>query len=218
MTLYIAPIVEGQTEAGCIERLLQRIWMELLGGPERMQVLPPSRGTRSSLVHPSREDLAEKVEEAHTNLSRRLRHDSSGRGMLLLLLDADEDCPAKLAPRLLERARSARRDADIACVLAKRELENWFKAAAASLAGVSGLPNDLSIPADPEIGSGDAWLTKQMQRQDHRRKYTKPADAVELARRMDLQQCRDHSPSFDKFCRDLEARAPQLRSDAQDAT
>ncbi len=40
MTLYIAPIVEGQTEAGCIERLLQRIWMELLGGPERMQVLP----------------------------------------------------------------------------------------------------------------------------------------------------------------------------------
>ncbi len=72
---------------------------------------------------------------------------------------------------------------------------------------MSGLPNDLSVPANPEEGSGDAWLTKQMQRHDRRRKYTKPADAVELARRMDLQQCRDHSPSFHKLCCDLEARA-----------
>ena len=208
MTLYIAPIVEGHTEAGCVERLLQRIWTELLGGPERLQVLPTSRGNRDRLVHPSRGDLAEKVEEAHASLSRRLRRDSSGRGVLLLLLDAEEDCPAKLAPRLLERARAARCDADVACVLAKRQLENWFKAAAASLAGVSGLPNDLSIPATPEEGSGDAWLTKQMQSQNRGRKYTKPADAVELAKRMDLQQCRDHSPSFDKLCRELEARAP----------
>ena len=129
-------------------------------------------------------------------------------GVLLLLLDAEEDCPAKLAPRLLERARAARCDADVACVLAKRELENWFKAAAASLAGVGGLPNDLSVPANPEEGGGDTWLTKQMQSQNRGRKYTKPADAVELAKRMDLQQCRDHSPSFDKLCRELEARPP----------
>jgi Domain of unknown function (DUF4276) len=206
MTLYIAPIVEGHSEAKCAELLLQRIWTELLGGPGRMQVLSPSRGKRDSLVHPRQADLAAKIEEAHESLSRRLRRDSSGRGLLLLLLDAEEDCPATLAPRLFARAMAARSDADIACVLAKRELENWFKAAAASLAGVCGLPDDLAIPANPEVGSGDAWLTRQMQRQDRRRKYTKPADAVELARRMDLQQCRDHSPSFDKLCRDLEAR------------
>ena len=209
MTLHIAPIVEGHTEAGCVERLLQRIWTELLSGPERMQVLPTSRGNRDGLVHPSRDDLAEKVEEAHASLSRRLRRDVSGRGMLLLLLDAESDCPAELAPRLLAAARQARCDADIACVLAKRQLENWFKAAAASLVGVSGLPSDLAVPANAEEGSGDAWLTKQMQKRDRRRKYTKPADAVELARRMDLQQCRDHSPSFDKLCRELAARAPQ---------
>jgi hypothetical protein len=206
MTLYIAPIVEGHTEAKCAERLLQRIWTELLNGPERMQVLPPLRGKRDSLVHPNRTDLAETIEDAHEILTRRLRHDSSGRGVLLLLLDADEDCPATLAPLLLERARAARSDADIICVLAKRELENWFKAAAASLAGLCGLPNDLSVPANPEEGSGDAWLTRQIQKQARRRKYTKPTDAVELAKRMDLQQCRNHSPSFDKLCRDLEAR------------
>lgn len=206
MTLYIAPIVEGQTEALCIERLLHRIWTELLGGPERMQVLSPSRGKRDSIVHPNRTDLAAKIEEAHEKLNGRLHLDSSGRGILLLLLDAENDCPATLAPQLLARASVVRRDADIACVLVKRELENWFKAAAASLAGLCGLPNDLSVPANPEEGSGDAWLTRQMQRQNRRRKYTKPTDAVELAKCMDLQQCREHSPSFDKLCRDLEAR------------
>ena len=30
MTLYIVPIVEGHTEQGCIERLLHRVWVELL--------------------------------------------------------------------------------------------------------------------------------------------------------------------------------------------
>lgn len=44
--------------------------------------------------------------------------------MLLLLLDAESDCPAELAPRLLTAVRQTRSDADIACVLAKRELEN----------------------------------------------------------------------------------------------
>ena len=33
--------------------------------------------------------------------------------------------------------------------------------------------------------------------------------AIELAQRMDLQQCRTNSPSFDKLCRELEARLPQ---------
>ncbi len=114
-----------------------------------------------------------------------------------------------LAPRLLQRAKAARNDADFACVLATRELENWFKAAAASLAGVIGLPKDLSVPANPEDGGGGAWRTKQMPKQDRRRKYAKPGDAVELARRMDMRQCRGNSPSFDKLCRELAARAPK---------
>jgi hypothetical protein len=50
MMLYIAPLVEGQTEAGCIERLLHRVWLELLGEPMSLQVLPPSRGKRDQLL------------------------------------------------------------------------------------------------------------------------------------------------------------------------
>ena len=134
MTLYVVPIVEGQTEVGCVERLLQRVWMELLAAPMRLQVLAPSRGKRDALISPTGTYLAEKIEEGYVKLSQRLRRDSAGRGLLLLLLDAEGDCPAELAPRLLKTARLARTDADIACVLAKRMFENWI------VAGVSTWP------------------------------------------------------------------------------
>jgi hypothetical protein len=208
MTFYLVPIVEGQTEVGCIERLLQRIWTELLTAPDRLQVLAVSRGHRDALIDPEHQEFADKIEEAFLTLSQRLHRDSSGRGLVLLLLDAESDCPAELGPMLLAAARQVRSDAPVACVLAKRMLENWFKAAAASLAGVCGLPADLTAPANPEEGSGDAWLTRQMQLKDRRRKYTKPGDAVQFARRMDLQQCRTNAPSFDKLCRELAARLP----------
>jgi hypothetical protein len=42
MTLYIVPVVEGQTEQGCVERLLQRVWYGLLCQPERLQVPGPT--------------------------------------------------------------------------------------------------------------------------------------------------------------------------------
>jgi hypothetical protein len=92
MTFYIAPIVEGQTEAGCIERLLQRVWTELLAAPLRLQVLLPSRCKRDALINPDCPNLAKKVEEAYSKLAQRLRRDPSGRGVLLLLLDAEGDC------------------------------------------------------------------------------------------------------------------------------
>jgi hypothetical protein len=209
MTFYIVPIVEGQTEAACVERLLQRIWTEVLAAPFRLQVLAPSRGKRDSLIHPERPDLAEKIEEAHAKLAVRLHRDPSGRGLLLLLLDAEGDCPKDLVPRLLAIARQVRRDADISCVLAKRMLENWVVAGASTLAGVNGLPDTLPARDQFEERSGAAWLEAQLRSRNQARKYKKTADAEAFVRVMALQECRDNSPSFDKLCRELEARLPR---------
>ncbi len=214
MTLFVAPIVEGETEERCIKAILTGIWRDLLhaADAEQLAVLDALPAHRSSVLKEGHPELAERVERAFRALRLRLRHSAMDRGFVLLLIDADEDCPANVGPQLLARAKAARSDADIACVLAKRELENWFKAAATSLAGVCGLPDELTTPANPEEGSGDKWLTRQMQRNDKQRKYTKPGDALELVERMDLQQCRANAPSFDKLCRELEARLPQAPS------
>jgi hypothetical protein len=209
MSLYVAPIIEGETEERCVKLLLSRIWRDLLAAADREElcVLDPNPANRGSLVKHDHPELGERVELSFRLMRSRMRQPGD-RGFILILLDADEDCPKTLAERLLTRARAARSDAGIACVLAKRELENWFKAAAASLAGLCGLPADLEVPANPEDGSGDAWLTKQMRKKDRRQKYTKPADALALVEKMDLHQCRANSRSFRKLCKELEARLP----------
>lgn len=207
MTLYLVPIVEGQTEVGCIERLLQRVWKELLGAPVRLQVLSASRGNRDALINPNHPDFAAKIEEAYAKLARRLRHDSSARGLLLLLLDAEMDCPAELAPRLLGAATQVRSDAPIACVLAKRMLENWVVAGASTLAGINGLPNPLPDRDRFEDCNGAAWLEDQLRSQDKARKYKKTADAKPFVCAMKLQECRANAPSFDKLCRELALRS-----------
>jgi hypothetical protein len=209
VTFYIVPIIEGQTEAGCIERLLQRVWLELLAAPFRLQVLPPSRGKRNALVDPAKPDLAKKVEEAHAKLAQRLRSEPSSRGVLLLLLDAERDPPCQLGPRLLNAAKAIRSDADISCVLAKRMLENWIVAGASTLAGVNGLPDPLPARDQFEERSGVAWLDAQLRSRGKARKYKKTADAELFVRAMNLRECRANSPSFDKLCRELENRLRQ---------
>jgi hypothetical protein len=47
----------------------------------------------------------------------------SGRGGVLILLDADDDCPAEYGPVLLTRAKAARPDKSVSVVLANREFE-----------------------------------------------------------------------------------------------
>ena len=52
---------------------------------------------------------------------------------ILILLDANGDCPGDLGPTVLKSAREACSDRRFEVVLAKREYESWFVAAAESL-------------------------------------------------------------------------------------
>jgi len=80
--------------------------------------------------------------------------------------------------------------------------EVWFAAAASSLAGVNGLPAELETPNDPEgNGVGKGWLKKLLFR-----KYSETIDQPRFAAKIDLNLCRQNSPSFDKLCRELKQR------------
>lgn len=117
-------------------------------------------------------------------------------GRILILLDANGDCPAKLAPTILRRARRAvRPDIRIEVVLAKCEYEAWFISAIESIAGARGIHPDLSSPEDPEsIRGAKEWLRMQGS-------YRPTADQAALTARFDMALARKRSPSFDKMWR-----------------
>ena len=71
-------------------------------------------------------------------------------GCILILLDADDECPAELGPGLLQRARTRRPDCAISVVLAKAEYEAWFLAAGDSIAGRRGIAGSVAPPPNPE--------------------------------------------------------------------
>ena len=124
-------------------------------------------------------------------------------GLILLLLDADTDCPKDLVPELVTLAQEAAGSSDTTVVLAKVEYETWFVAAAESLTDFLQLPDD-GPPTDPETqGCGKGWIEERFLKP----KYSETIDQVKLTASMDLQVCRGRSPSFDKLCRELESRA-----------
>jgi hypothetical protein len=143
-------------------------------------------------------------------LQSKVKKDPQARPLVLILLDAEGDCPKNLAPRLLEVARKAvPPEVAVSCVLAKRMLENWIVAGASTLAGVNGLPDPLPVRDKFEERSGAAWFEAQLRSRSKVRKYKKTVDAEAFVRMMALQECRDNAPLFDKLCRELEARLPQ---------
>ncbi len=100
------------------------------------------------------------------------------------------------------RAREARSDLAIGVVLAKREFEAWFLAAADSLRGKRGLATNLTAPDDPEaIRGAKEWLTARMA---PGRRYVETLDQSALAATFDLELAR-RAPSFDKLYRQVAA-------------
>lgn len=198
--LLVAPIVEGHGEVACLRPLLQRLWTEVVGG-EHLEVLRPIRQPRDRLVRDP-EELRRAVELAALKLAASDEPAATPRSVLVLL-DAEEDAVCELAPELLARCRASRPDFDVACILAKREYETWFVAAAESLDAFLDLPPDTPVPDHPETtGQGKGWIEARFRGA----RYSETLDQPAMTAAFDLRLCRRRSPSFDKLCRELEAR------------
>ena len=121
-------------------------------------------------------------------------------GRVLLLIDADEDCPAELGPSLLTRAQQARRDILIGVVLAKCEFEAWFLGSLESLGEEYRLVPDPALPRHPEEIRG----TKEHLGTLLGIAYSEVVDQPSMAARFDMGTARKTCPSFDKFWRTAE--------------
>ena len=184
----LVTIVEGQGEVSAVPILIRRI--AAVVAPSVVLTVPmPIRVKRERL-------LRENELERYVHLAAR---QAGSDGRILILLDADDDCPPQLASDILRRAKSARSDRPIETVLAQREYEAWFLAAADSVAGHRELSDDMVAPADPEsVRDAKGWLTLHM---PPGRSYRETRDQAALTVTVDLDQARRRSRSFDKIWR-----------------
>ena len=120
--IRVIPIVEGHGEVESIRVLLERIWREVVGG-EYIEVVQPIRRPKSKLVTDAGLDEAIGLAEVE-------RAPRSYPTFVLLLLDADESCPAMLATGLRKIVQRHQDHLDVAIVIANVEYETWFVAAA----------------------------------------------------------------------------------------
>jgi hypothetical protein len=195
--LRIASIVEGHGECEAVPILVRRIAQTL--DPALAPVVHPViRVPASKLVKQG------EIERAIELAARK----NAGQGGILVLLDCDDGCPAEDGPALLQRAIKARSDLPVSVVFAKREFEAWFLAAAESLRGQRGLPDDLTGPPDPEaIRGANEWLEDRMPRGQS---YAESADQPSLTAIFDMNTAR-RADSFDKCHREVVRLLNRLR-------
>lgn len=184
----IAAIVEGDGEVEAVPVLIRRIGLEV------SPLSPPN------VPRPIRVRRQRILKEGELERYVRLAADHAGDGGgILILLDANGDCPAEIGPFVQRRARTAGPGCRIEAVLAKCEYETWLIAAAESVAGARGILPDTSAPEDPEsIRGAKEWLRNRM-RGPYR--YRPTADQAALTARFDMASARRRSPSFRKMWR-----------------
>jgi hypothetical protein len=199
--IQIAAIVEGHGECEAVPILIRRIAQDIDPGFVPT-VLPPLRVPVNKLLKEG------EIERSITFTARKLQ----GKGGIIVIVDCDWDngCPAEDGPALLERAKTARNDLPISVILAKKEFEAWFLAAATSLRGKRGLPDNLEPPEDPEsIRGAKEWLSRKM---PEGRSYTETTDQPALTAEFDMNVART-ADSFDKCYRDIRHMLETLHED-----
>lgn len=124
-------------------------------------------------------------------------HPAASAVLLAALRRASQDSQILVtshSPELLAKANAVRSDVPTTVVLAHREYETWFLAAAESLRGCAGLPAGLDPPANPErIRGAKQWLGRQMDAS-----YDPIIHQAAFTARFDLSQAKT-IPSFARF-------------------
>lgn len=185
--MAVASIVEGDGEVAALPVLLRRLatWRN---PALHVNVLPPIRVYKDRFLN------REEEFSRHLQLAAAKCGDA---GWILILLDADDDCPADKGREIVERAAAVVPHRKVAAVLANREYEAWFIASAAALNGFRGFSCTVEDAAtDAEIPrNAKGWMGLRMSGNTYRETTDQPA----FSQRIDLDQAYQRSRSFRKL-------------------
>ena len=189
--LTIAPIVEGHGEQNAIRPLLTNI-ISSSDGTVYPRIVAPYRVPWGSLVNKPGE-----LERAAQIVMR-----EGGQGSrLLVLLDADGNCPASLGPALLQRLVIRFPDTPVSVSVAHWEYESWFVASAESIALYVGAALEVEVPDNiEEIQNPKVWIERNVLS----RRYKETSDQASFSSAIDVPLARQRSHSFNRFCLELE--------------
>jgi len=194
--MIISSIVEGEGEVQALPVLLRRMVAEF-GGGAYADILKPIRVRKDRFINKG-DDFKKFLLLAAAQVD--------GEGMVLVVLDADDDCPVELARLIHERALQVIPGTKISVVIANREYESWFIAAASSLNGYCNLLVDEDVvPTSENIRNAKLWLTERM---SGSYSYKEVVDQPKLTARFDMEMAKNNSRSFRKLCSEFQGLFP----------
>jgi hypothetical protein len=183
----VASIVEGDGEVAALPILLRRL-SQWRGPADYVDVLTPIRVYKDRFLNRPEEF------SRHLKLAAAKCGDT---GWILILFDADDDCPAEKGRTVLEHAKAIIPHRRVAVVLANREYEAWFIAAAESLNGCRGFSwherDTLVAPEIPRNAKG--WVRDRMPAG-----YGETTDQPAFSAKFDMSLAYVRSRSFRKLC------------------
>lgn len=184
----IVPIVEGHGEMKSMGVIIRRAMSD---SGLYMQVGASIRVKRYQVVKPG--ELEKAIDLAFAK--------RTGVRALLLILDADDDCPKNCGALLRERGSvHVGNRGYFGVVLANRELEAWFLADIEGLSeGIDGAPFE-EVPDEVEgVRDAKGLLSRALGC-----RYTSTLDQPRFAARFNLRRASDRCRSFRKFQTELQ--------------
>lgn len=189
-SLSIIAIVEGHGEVRAAPGLIRRILGERLGRYDISRISAMRANGKSDLVN---------------NLELRLGIAMIERpDAILVLVDADDECPVEAVGSLVDRASALNLGVPVAVVYAKSEYETWFICSLSEGTG-EGIRERLEIASSvnaPEgvegIRGAKEWL------RGRGRGYSETEDQEPLTYHIDMELAHRRSRSFRRLCHAVE--------------
>lgn len=195
----IVTVVEGDGEVAAVPVLCRRLrdWLT----PEKsIAVGRPIRVRRDKFLRDANE---------FRRMLTLAAAKAGDEGWILVVLDADDDCPTQLAADVKARAEAIVSHRRVSIVLANREYEAWFIASCTSLQGQRGFEADCAAaPPCESVRDAKGWIALHMPG----RKYREATDQAALTAAIDLEAARTASRSFRKLCDEWERNVDSPRS------
>lgn len=188
----IVPVVEGPGDRSAVPVLLRRVLQHFNRYDIQVREPKTAKGKQNLLK----------------NYERFVEYASIEPGCvgILVLLDADDQCPVEEVHKLIERTRALDLQQSVKIVYANREYETWILASMDSEQGGEirvrlGIEGSESYQGDVDRIHAKSWLKRKMPRG---RSYKETSDQRSLTAFIDIEHTRRRSRSFRRFCHAVE--------------